>query len=205
MVERICANPKCCKVFQAKSCGKQTSRFCCPPCGRYFSPVEARFWERFNKTNTCWLWNRPLQQTGYGQIFSEGRPIAAHRLSWQLHFGAIPEGMSVCHTCDVKHCVNPSHLFLGSPKDNTHDMIKKGRGLQPKTSCIRGHLLEGDNLYLRKDNGQRMCRACCRIRQLERYRRLRNPQTTSKIIEHEMPVLSVPSSHGPALLRNSET
>jgi hypothetical protein len=59
---------------------------------------------------------------------SHAQPRLAHRMSWEMHFGPIPEGMLVLHHCDVRRCVRPDHLFLGTARDNTRDMIAKGRG-----------------------------------------------------------------------------
>ena len=90
-----------------------------------------RFFAKVNKTDTCWLWTACLNfPNGYG-LFSipkqHGKSITSHRLSYIIHKGEIPEGMLVCHTCDVKQCVNPDHLFVGSYADNNHDCIAKGR------------------------------------------------------------------------------
>ena len=74
----------------------------------------------------CWLWEKSLT-FGYGNATWEGQAIYAHRLSWIIHNGPIPEGMLVCHHCDVKNCVNPEHLFVGTQKDNMQDCAKKGR------------------------------------------------------------------------------
>lgn len=64
---------------------------------------------------------------GYGQFNTSIKLVRAHRFSYELHFGKIPQGMFVCHKCDIPNCVNPEHLFLGTPKDNTQDCIRKGR------------------------------------------------------------------------------
>jgi hypothetical protein len=84
----------------------------------------------------CWMWTGGRNQDGYGRFFRlEGgrqRQYRAHRVSYEVHCGPIPEGMFVCHRCDTPACVNPDHLFLGTPKDNVVDMIEKGRRGTPK-------------------------------------------------------------------------
>jgi hypothetical protein len=87
--------------------------------------------------NGCWLWNRALSAKGYGNVRYGNTIWRAHRLSFTLYKGEIPEGLLVCHTCDEPSCVNPEHLFLGTAADNTHDCILKGRfNTQPGKSKI---------------------------------------------------------------------
>lgn len=77
--------------------------------------------------NGCWRWQKAIQPNGYGATTHKDKRISAHRLSYIAFKGDIPEGMCVCHVCDVRDCVNPDHLFLGTNSDNMQDMINKGR------------------------------------------------------------------------------
>ncbi len=87
-----------------------------------------RFWSAVAKSDGCWLWTKSLDSQGYGQIFSIPRRLhRAHRVSWLMHRGPIPDGLFVCHTCDVRNCVNPDHLWLGTNDDNMRDASVKGR------------------------------------------------------------------------------
>lgn len=102
-------------------------------------PASVRFHSSYKANgNGCWIWQRAPNGRGYGQI-REGRWPAknfkthlAHRLSWEIHNGPIPPGLFVCHHCDVRLCVNPAHLFLGTIQDNLRDMREKGRGRLPE-------------------------------------------------------------------------
>lgn len=95
-----------------------------------------RFEKKFAKTNGCWLWkgdkwSRP--EHGYGRIYVEGKRVKAHRVAWELYVGPIPTGLHVLHKCDVRLCVNPDHLFLGTKADNAHDRNQKGRQARGKS------------------------------------------------------------------------
>ena len=90
--------------------------------------ILSRLYQYIKKDeNGCWLWTGGTRGPGYGRIKISGRSMQAHRVSYEHHVGKIPEGMLVCHACDIPGCINPSHLFLGTQKDNLADMIKKGR------------------------------------------------------------------------------
>lgn len=93
------------------------------------TPTE-RFWRHVNKTDTCWLWTGADNGRGYGLFGLDTKRsvgVLAHRFSWQLHNGPIPIGLYVCHHCDVKRCIRPSHLFIGTATDNMRDCNAKGR------------------------------------------------------------------------------
>lgn len=103
--------------------------------------ILRRFFEKVNVSgpihpelgSACWLWTGATNELGYGLIRYQGRAQKAHRVGWQLAYGEIPSienhygTMFVCHKCDNPSCVRPSHLFLGTPRDNVLDMRGKGR------------------------------------------------------------------------------
>ncbi len=100
------------------------------------SDFRERFWKKVKKgaPEDCWNWNGATSR-GYGIMSTRHNhaPAKAYRVSWYLHFGPIPEGMVIRHKCDNPACVNPSHLEIGSQKDNVQDTVARGR-LNPLSS-----------------------------------------------------------------------
>ena len=90
------------------------------------------FWRYVKKTKTCWLWTGQLRE-GYGRFKMRGKYYTAHRISYELIHGNVKAYIKICHSCDVRNCVNPAHLFAGSDQTNTDDKVAKGR-----QSCLKG-------------------------------------------------------------------
>ena len=99
--------------------------------------LEERFWSRVSKTETCWIWTGSKSKSGYGLLNRESGSNMAHRISYELANGPIPEKSLVCHKCDNPPCVNPTHLFTGTHKDNSQDMMSKHR-----VGRIGNHILD---------------------------------------------------------------
>ncbi|KKL80707.1 hypothetical protein LCGC14_2002120 [marine sediment metagenome] len=109
------------------------------------------------------LWGGATDSGGYGHLSVDGQLLSAHRVAWELENGLIPEGAHVLHHCDIPPCLEPTHLFLGTPLDNNHDMWSKGRwqsGNSIKTHCPQGHEYSEENTRIYR--GHRHCRICNR-------------------------------------------
>jgi hypothetical protein len=149
------------------------------PNGRTPTPIEVRFWNFVpdKPSDECWEWTGRRNELGYGTIreTSGSRLIRAHRVSASIHLADYSESLLVCHHCDNPPCVNPSHLFMGTHRDNTLDGWEKGRIRKPptparKTHCPVGHEYTHENTWVEK-NGVPHCRSCAAKRQQERRAR----------------------------------
>ena len=115
--------------------------------------LEERFWAKVIKAgpDECWLWTGAPDKNGYGRLWvSQGQAgnitFRAHRYSFEIHNGGATGNLFVCHTCDTPSCVNPAHLFLGTPQDNMTDKTKKGRGGDLKGSNNGAAKLDNDKV-----------------------------------------------------------
>jgi hypothetical protein len=153
------------RSFKCRACGTEfkpnrpTRIYCSSQC--YFTGKALSRDERFLQKvkpvgpDTCWLWTGAKARSGYGNFVMITKKYAetyemAHRYAWIRANGPIPEGLHVLHKCDVKLCVNPSHLFLGTAADNMADKVAKGR--QPRGSmCKISKLTEADVIEIRRN------------------------------------------------------
>lgn len=138
--------------FNTRS-NRSNRRFCGRTCvgisRRVTDPLHVvkTFHDKVTKTDGCWTWNSTKDQDGYGILGFNKKTLKAHRVSWQMHKGKIPNGLSVLHICDNPECTNPEHLFLGTARDNLLDMIKKGRRVAARGEKASGSKLKNNEVY----------------------------------------------------------
>lgn len=152
-----------------------------------------RFWDKVEKTKSCWLWTGSYDKDGYGWFWMDGKNLAAHRAVWFLTFGrdSIPADKVTDHICRNRKCVNPKHLRLVSNADNVLIGIGPTAINKRKTHCPRGHALTEDNLVACKlAIGVRVCCICEKVRnriskanrreQINAYQRSRRARLASQ-------------------------
>lgn len=115
----------------------------------------SRYAAKYERSGDCLLWINPLDKDGYGAFYFRRKNRRAHRFAYWLAYGDIPEGMVVNHKCKKRHCVNPQHLELLTPYENTmYDSVSIGAINARKTHCKNGHPFD------RKYGKQRYCSIC---------------------------------------------
>ncbi len=126
--------------------------------------IAAHFWSRVKKSRSCWVWTGCRSKDGYGTITYKKTGHRTHRMALTLSGTTIPDGMIVMHKCDNPACVRPSHLKIGTQKENMSDASIKGRIVSAnanKTLCKYGHPFSEPNTYVRP-SGVRVCRTCAK-------------------------------------------
>jgi HNH endonuclease len=146
---------------------------------RDHEPLAQRYWKKVYKTANCWFWIGAIRPgTFYGSITISNRSHDAHRVAWFMAYGVWPpKGMWVLHRCDIRQCVNPDHLFLGTSQDNQRDSGSKGHvSTMPQETCKRGHKFDRTRVRFRHGHLEesRWCSICNK-----RPRPCRNHQCTN--------------------------
>lgn len=142
----------------------------------YEEKAQLRFWGRVNKTESCWLWTGSSRVRGYGGFWYHGKTWSSHRLAYIWTKGEIPEGMVLDHTCRVRSCVNPDHLRVVTPKQNTLENSMAVTAINARmTHCFR---CESPLVYLKRLK-RRGCLPCINAASRRRYALRRDKATTS--------------------------
>lgn len=118
--------------------------------------------------NCCWQWTGSKQQQGYGFFWNGERSVVAHRASYEMFVGPIPEGLQLDHLCRNTSCVNPQHLEPVTAQENTLRGTSPAVAKSQQTHCKRGHALTGDNVGI-QTRGTRYCKACKQLHNKARY------------------------------------
>jgi hypothetical protein len=179
--KQICMVEGCEEVYRSKGyCYKHYTRWLTHGDPLYVKvemirgTIEERFWPKVNKTKDCWLWTAGKDLKGYGSFSINGKSTIAHRVAYELTYGAIPKGMEIDHTChnesdchagtDCPHraCVRPDHLEAISHDENIRRSKRNSRNYK-RTHCKNGHEFTPENTFIR-ENGTEMCRTCARAR-----------------------------------------
>lgn len=139
---------------------------CCPECShRFVATPEARFWGKVNPAageNDCWEWNGVLLRNGYAIFQSEGKRVLAHRYSYELHVGPIPDGLVIDHLCRNRKCVNPEHLEPVTQGENARRGNSPPALASRKDRCVRGHRYTPATTRINA-RGWRTCRLCANL------------------------------------------
>lgn len=141
--------------------------------------AKERLLSKVEKTDSCWLWTACKNKKGYGQIVLRKKHWLAHRLSYTVFKGGIPDGMFVCHSCDNPSCLNPDHLWVGSSLDNQRDSHSKGRTSyakngpqhQRRSHCRIGHDYLVTGIYEQVKSDGRVSRSCMECRKVSEKNR----------------------------------
>ena len=124
--------------------------------------TEERFWEKVEKTDTCWLWLGALGHFGHGTFKVEGKTVKAHRYAYELLIGSIPDGLVLDHVCQIPPCVNPDHLEPVTQRENVQRGSTPPANNARKELCLNGHVFSTENTRFDPKTKHRICRTCAR-------------------------------------------